>query len=151
MKKKNVFIKQLRKILILKPLSFRILSLYSEMQNGALMLCEGLTLSSLNFPLSSSFTISRELLSQFSTCSGWRWLEVGRKWRKKNVFIKQFHKILILKPISFRILSYYSDMQNGALMLREGLTLSGSNLPLSSPSTTSRELLSHFSTYSGWR
>ena len=29
-----------------------------------------LTLSSLNLPLSSSSTTSRELLSQFSTCSG---------------------------------------------------------------------------------
>ena len=32
-----------------------------------------LTLSSLNLPLSSSTTTSSELLSQFSTCSGWRW------------------------------------------------------------------------------
>ena len=31
-----------------------------------------LTLSGLNLPLSSSSTTSRELLSQFSTCSGWR-------------------------------------------------------------------------------
>ena len=36
-------------------------------------------LSSLNLPLSSSSTISRELLSQFSTCSRWRWLEWGDK------------------------------------------------------------------------
>ena len=35
-----------------------------------------LTLSSLNLPLSSSSTTSRELLSQFSTCSGWRWFDV---------------------------------------------------------------------------
>ena len=35
-----------------------------------------LTLSILNLPLSSSSTTSRELLSQFSTCSGWRWLDV---------------------------------------------------------------------------
>ena len=27
--------------------------------------------------MSSSSTTSRELLSQFSTCSGWRWFEVG--------------------------------------------------------------------------
>ena len=31
---------------------------------------ENLTLSSLDLPLSSSSTTSRELLSQFSTCSG---------------------------------------------------------------------------------
>ena len=35
-----------------------------------------LTLSSLNLPLSSSSTTSRELLSQFSCCSGWRWFDV---------------------------------------------------------------------------
>ena len=35
-----------------------------------------LPISSLQFPLSSSSTTSRELLSQFSTCSGWRWLDV---------------------------------------------------------------------------
>ena len=41
-----------------------------------------LTFSSLNLPLSSSSTTSRELLSQFSTCSGWIWLEVGEKVKK---------------------------------------------------------------------
>ena len=35
-----------------------------------------LTLSGLNLQLSSSSTTSRELLSQFSTCSGWRWFDV---------------------------------------------------------------------------
>ena len=43
---------------------------------------EILTLSSLNLSLSSSSTTSRELLSQFSTCSEWRWLEVGEKVKK---------------------------------------------------------------------
>ena len=47
-----------------------------------------LTLSSLNLPLSSSSTTSRELLSQFSTCSEWRWLKVGWKWKKCIVIIK---------------------------------------------------------------
>ena len=41
-----------------------------------------LTHSSLNLPLSSSSTTSRELLSQFSTCSEWRWLEEGDKLTK---------------------------------------------------------------------
>ena len=41
-----------------------------------------LTLSGLNLPLSSSSTTSRELLSQFSTCSGWRWPEVVWKLKK---------------------------------------------------------------------
>ena len=35
-----------------------------------------------DFTLSSSSTTSRELLSQFSTCSGWRWFEVGEKLKK---------------------------------------------------------------------
>ena len=41
-----------------------------------------LTLSILNLPLSSSSTTSRELLSQFSTCGGWRWLGVSEKFKK---------------------------------------------------------------------
>ena len=41
-----------------------------------------LTLSSLSLPLSSSSTTSRELLSQFSACSGWRWFYVGEKVEK---------------------------------------------------------------------
>ena len=31
------------------------------------------------FTIVISSTTSRELLPQFSTCSGWRWLEVGGK------------------------------------------------------------------------
>ena len=46
------------------------------------------TLSSLKLPFSSSSTTSRELLSQFSTCSGWRWLQVGGK-RKRYVTINK--------------------------------------------------------------
>ena len=41
-----------------------------------------LILSSLNLPLSSSSATSPELLSQFSTCSGWRWLDLGEKVMK---------------------------------------------------------------------
>ena len=41
-----------------------------------------LTLSGLNLPLSSSSTTSRELLSQFSTCSEWRWFEMVEKIKK---------------------------------------------------------------------
>ena len=36
----------------------------------------------LNLRLSSSSTTSRELLSQFSTCSGWKWFKVGEKLKK---------------------------------------------------------------------
>ena len=45
-----------------------------------------LTLSSLHLPLSSSSTTSRELLSQFSTCSEWKWLEVGEKFKKMTMY-----------------------------------------------------------------
>ena len=41
-----------------------------------------LTLSSLNLPLSASSTTSRKLLSQFSTCSGWRLFELSEKIKK---------------------------------------------------------------------
>ena len=40
-----------------------------------------------DFTLSSSSTTSRELLSQFSTCSGWRWFDGGEKLEKiRSVF-----------------------------------------------------------------
>ena len=47
-----------------------------------------------NLPLSSSPTTSRKLLSQFSTCSEWRWLEVGAKWKEDmlDMLLKQFHE-----------------------------------------------------------
>ena len=68
------------------------------------------TLSSLNLPFSSSSTTNRELLSQFSICSEWRWLiEVGEK-KKKNV---------MQKPPVFRKLYHFSEMQNDAMMHRE--------------------------------
>ena len=33
-------------------------------------------------PGSATESTSRELLSQLSTCSGWRWFEVGKKLKK---------------------------------------------------------------------
>ena len=60
-----------------------------------------LTVSSLNLPLSFSSTTSRELLSQFSTCSGWKWLEVSSKWKKYIVIIKQFHEHFRSKTCRF--------------------------------------------------
>ena len=53
---------------------------------------DALTLSSLSLPLSSSSTTSRELLSQFPTCSGWKWLKVGDKCKNILLFLKQFHE-----------------------------------------------------------
>ena len=61
-----------------------------------------LTLSSLSLPLSSSSTTSRELLSQFSTCSGWKWLEVGDKWKNILLFLKQIHEIFCSKTTRFQ-------------------------------------------------
>ena len=58
-------------------------------------------------------------------------------------------EIFVLKHLGFKTLSHSSKVQNHALMHRGGLTLSSLNLPLSSPSTTSRELLSQFSTCNG--
>ena len=69
--------------------------------------------------------------------------------QKKMLLLKQFHENCCFKTTSCRKLSHSSEMQNDALKHCVGLTLSGPNLPLSSPSTTSRELLSQFSTCSG--
>ena len=59
------------------------------------------TLSTLNLPLSYSSSTGRELLSQFSTCSEWIWLEVGDKWTNDIVNIKQFHANLCYKTPRF--------------------------------------------------
>ena len=45
-----------------------------------------LTLSSLNLPLPSSSTTSRELLLQFSTCSEWKWFDVSEKLKKMTMY-----------------------------------------------------------------
>ena len=42
----------------------------TQLQEGDFFKCNALTLSILTLPLSSSSTTSRELLPQFSTCSG---------------------------------------------------------------------------------
>ena len=60
---------------------------------------------------------------QFSTCSGWKWFEVGGSWKKDIVIIKQFHEFFVIKPILFRKLSQFSEMQNDSLMHREGLSI----------------------------
>ena len=74
-----------------------------------------LTFSILNLPS----TTSRELLSQFSTCSGWRWLEVGDKWKNILLFLKPSLKIFVPKPLGFAKLSHFSAMQDDALMHSE--------------------------------
>ena len=69
-----------------------------------------LTLSTLNLPLSSLFTTSREFLLQFSTCSEWRWLEVGGKWEKDLVIIERVPwKSVFLKPLGAEIKSFFRD------------------------------------------
>ena len=52
---------------------------------------------SLNLQLSSSSITNRELLSHFSTCRGWRWLEVGGKLQNILLLLKQFHEKIISK------------------------------------------------------
>ena len=69
-----------------------------------------LTLSSLNLPLSSSSTTSRELLPQFSTCSG-RCLEVCDKLKEITLNWKtSFMVIFDLKPLVIGKLSLFSGM-----------------------------------------
>ena len=75
-----------------------------------------LTLSSLNLPLSSSSTTSRELLSQFSTCSGWRWFEVGKNVRKLSCIGESLVDVFLLKILNirkmrsvFRYVKWYFD------------------------------------------
>ena len=65
-----------------------------------------LTLSGLNLPLSSSSTTSRELLSQFSTCSVWRWFE------NYHVLVKPFHGNFRSKTLACRkIKSVFRDVK----------------------------------------
>ena len=83
---------------------------------------ETLTLSSLNLPLSSSSTTSRELLPQFLTCSGRRWYEVGENfWKIAMYWSMSFMEIFILKPLVIGKLSLFSVMWNDALIHRESL------------------------------
>ena len=70
------------------------------------------------------------------------------KEKNKLLLIKQFHDNFHCKTPRRTELGYSSERQNDALMHREGLTLSSLSLLLSSSSTTSRELLSQFSTCS---
>ena len=66
-----------------------------------------LTLSSLNLPLSSSSSTSRELLSQFSTWSGWRWFDVGDKLKKIIMYTKNnFIEICLLKTLAVKKIKY---------------------------------------------
>ena len=81
-----------------------------------------LTPSTLNLPLSSSSTTSRELLSQFSTCSGWRWFGEGAKLKKIAMYWSiSFMEISFLKRLVIGKLSLFSGIWNDALMHREGL------------------------------
>ena len=81
-----------------------------------------LTLSSLDLPLSSSSTTNRELLSQFSTCSGWKWFDVGEKLKKLAIYwYTSFIEIFLLKPLIVGKLSLFSGLWNDASMHREGL------------------------------
>ena len=65
-----------------------------------------------DFTLSSSSTTSRELRQQFSTCSGWRWFEVGKKIKENyHVLVSQFHGYFHSKPLGCRIIrSVFGDV-----------------------------------------
>ena len=73
------------------------------------------------FTIVISSTTSHELLSQFSTCSGWRWLEVGDKWKKISLLLKTVSKNVRFKTPRCRKLGHSSEMQNDALMHHQGL------------------------------
>ena len=63
------------------------------------------------FTIVISSTTSRELLSQFSTCSGWRWLEVSEKLEEIAMYWQtSFMEIFILKPFVVRKLGLFSGM-----------------------------------------
>ena len=48
--------------------------------------------------------------SQFLTCSGWRWLEVGDKWKNILLILKQFHENFRSKTTRFQeIKSFFRD------------------------------------------
>ena len=72
-----------------------------------------LTLSGLNLPLSSSSTTSRELLSQFSTCSRWRWFDVVWKLKENcHALVNQFHGNFRSKTLCCRkIKSVFRDVK----------------------------------------
>ena len=71
--------------------------------------------------LSFSFTTSRELLSQFSTCSGWNDLKWVANEKKILLLLKQFHGNLRSKIPRYRKLSHSSETQYDALMHRDDL------------------------------
>ena len=70
-------------------------------------------LSSLNLSLSSSSTTSRELRQQFAACSGWRWFEVGKQFKKNcHVLVNQFYVNFHYKTLSCRKMKYvYRDVK----------------------------------------
>ena len=69
-----------------------------------------LTLSGLKLPLSCPSTTSRELLSQFSTRCGWRWLEGDEKWKKIYIhIIKQFHENFRSKTLRLHFKSFFTN------------------------------------------
>ena len=72
-----------------------------------------LTDSSLNLPLSSSSTTSRELLSQFSTYSGWRWFEVSEKLKRIAMYwYTSFHENFRSETLGCRkIKSVFKDVK----------------------------------------
>ena len=53
-------------------------------------------------------TTSRELLSQFSTCSGWRWFDVGDKLKINMYSWNNFIEICLLKPLAVKKSSKFS-------------------------------------------
>ena len=91
--------------LIYRFLAIWLYKMYHAWLNRPWELSWLLTFSSLNLPLSSSSNTSSELLSQFPTCSEWRWLAVGEKLKKIAML-----EIFLLRPLVVGKLSLLSGM-----------------------------------------
>ena len=77
------------------------------LQNGRKTLLNMFNPCEPEFTIVISSTTSRELLPQFSTCSGWRWCEVGENC---HVLVNQLHENFILKPLVVGKLNLFSGM-----------------------------------------
>ena len=75
-------------------------------------------ISNMNLSWKYLFTTRLELLSQFLTCSGWWWPEMGDKCTKVVITLKQFHEIFWFKS---RKPDQFSRTQKWCLVHHEGL------------------------------
>ena len=94
------------------------------------LIYEFFTLASLYLPLLSWPTTSRELLLQFSTCSGWRWLEGGGNWKCILLLLQPFHEDVLSKTPGCRKLSQRKLCQRKLCKTKPFFLLTGHALTL---------------------